>query len=202
MVPAMRRHAPATLRNREPLLEVLKRVLPASGRVLEIAAGSGEHAVFFATAFPRLEWQPSDPDPGALASIEAWRRDEGPENLRAPLRLDVTHGTWPVAQASAIVCINMIHISPIAASEGLMRGASALLPSGAPLVTYGPYRIDGEHTAPSNAAFDQSLRQRDPRWGVRDVAELEALAEPHGLTLEERVPMPANNFTLVWRKGE
>ncbi len=196
----MRRHAPATARNRDPILAVLKRVLPERGRVLEIAAGTGEHAVYFARALGELEWQPTDPDPAARASIEAHRAEADLPNLRAPLELDVTSETWPLAQASAIVAINMIHISPIAAAEGLFRGAGALLPTGAPLVTYGPYKIDGAHTAPSNEAFDRSLRARDPSWGVRDLGELEALAEAHGLTLEERVPMPANNFTLVWRK--
>ncbi len=200
MVRSMRRHAPATARNRDPILAVLKRVLPERGRVLEIAAGTGEHAVYFARALGELEWQPTDPDPAARASIEAHRAEADLPNLRAPLELDVTSETWPLAQASAIVAINMIHISPIAAAEGLFRGAGALLPTGAPLVTYGPYKIDGAHTAPSNEAFDRSLRARDPSWGVRDLGELEALAEAHGLTLEERVPMPANNFTLVWRK--
>jgi hypothetical protein len=196
----MLRHAPATERNREPILEVLERVLPDHGHVLEVAAGTGQHAVFFAAQFPHLEWQPTDHDPGARESIEAWRAAEGTPNLRAPLDLDATSGTWPVAQAAAVVCINMIHISPIEATEGLFRGAGDILPTGAPLITYGPYKLEGEHTAPSNEAFDRSLRSRDPRWGVRDVAELEALAEPHGLFVEERVPMPANNFTLVWRK--
>lgn len=197
----MRRHAPATARNRQPLLAVLRRVLPERGRVLEIASGTGEHAVYFAAALTGLEWQPTDPDPTARASIEAHRADAELPNLRAPLSLDASSETWPVAQASAVVAINMIHIAPVAASAGLFRGAGALLPSDAPLVTYGPYKVEGAHTAPSNAAFDQSLRARNPSWGVRDIAELEALAEPHGLTLEERVAMPANNFTLVWRKG-
>ena len=200
MVEPMQRHAPATERNRDPILEVLRRVLPDRGRVLEIAAGTGEHALYFAAALPNLEWQPTDPDPSARDSIAAWRDAEGTDNLRAPLDLDVTQGAWPMAQAAAVVAINMIHISPIEASEGLMRGAGALLPSGAPLVTYGPYRVDGAQTAASNEAFDASLRSRDPRWGVRDIGELEALAAPHGLVLDERVPMPANNFTLVWRK--
>jgi len=200
MVPGMRRHAPATVRNREPILAVLKQVLPERGRVLEIAAGTGEHACFFAAKLPGLEWQPSDPDPAARASIEAHRAEAELPNLRPPLALDAASPTWPVAQASAVVAINMIHIAPIAATQGLFRGAGAILPSGAPLVTYGPYKVAGAHTAPSNAAFDESLRARDPSWGVRDVGELAALAEPHGLTLEQRVSMPANNFTLVWRK--
>ncbi|MBO6939738.1 MAG: DUF938 domain-containing protein [Deltaproteobacteria bacterium] len=196
----MRRHAPATVRNRDPILAVLKRVLPDHGRVLEIAAGSGEHAVHFASALPHLEWQPTDPDPDARASIDAYRAEAELPNLRAALMLDASSHTWPIAQAAAVVAINMIHISPIEASEGLMRGAGALLADGAPLVTYGPYKVDDTHTAPSNEAFDCSLRSRDPRWGVRDIAALEKLAEPHGLVLTERVPMPANNFTLVWHK--
>ncbi len=196
----MRRHAPATARNRDPILAVLKRVLPDRGRVLEIAAGTGEHAVYFASAFPQLEWQPTDPDPAARASIDAHRAEADLSNLRAALALDASSETWPVAQAAAVIAINMIHISPIEATEGLMRGAGSLLADGAPLVTYGPYTIDDTHTAPSNEAFDRSLRSRDPRWGVRDIAALEAIAEPHGLVLEERVAMPANNFTLVWRK--
>ena len=200
MVRPMRRHAPATVRNRDPILAVLKRVLPDRGRVLEIAAGTGEHAAYFASALPHLEWQPTDPDPDARASIDAYREEVGLSNLRAALALDASSDTWPIAQAAAIVAINMIHLSPIAATKGLMRGAGALLPTGAPLITYGPYKVDGAHTAPSNEAFDRSLRSRDPSWGVRDIAALEALAEPHGLWLTERVAMPANNFTLVWHK--
>ena len=196
----MRRHAPATLRNRDPILTVLRRVLPDRGRVLEIAAGTGEHAAYFASALPHLEWLPSDPDPAARASIDAYREAAALPNLHAALDLDASSDPWPIAEAAAIVAINMIHISPIAATEGLMRGAGALLPAGAPLVTYGPYKVDGAHTAPSNEAFDRSLRSRDPSWGVRDIATLEALAESHGLEHTERVAMPANNFTLVWRR--
>jgi len=196
----MRRHAPATVRNRDPILAVLERVLPERGRVLEVAAGTGEHAVYFAAALPHLEWQPSDPDPTARSSIDDYRAEAELPNLRAAIDLDAASDTWPLAQASAIVSINMIHISPIEASEGLMRGAGALLASGAPLVTYGPYKVGDAHTAPSNESFDQSLRSRDPRWGIRDIAALEALAEPHGLELSERVPMPANNFTLIWHR--
>ena len=202
----MRRSAPAVARNRDPILDVLRRVLPDASHageplILELASGTGEHAVHFARALPHVTWQPSDPDPQALESIEAWRQSAELPNLRAPVQLDATATAWPLARAAAVVAINMIHISPLDATEGLMRGAGALLAKGAPLVTYGPYRIDGQHTAPSNATFDESLRARDPRWGVRDVCELEAIAMAHGLTLEERISMPANNFTLVWRRA-
>jgi len=196
----VKRHAPATERNREPILEVLRRVLPAQGTLLEIAAGTGEHAVFFASAFPGLRWVPSDPDAGARASIAAHAAEASLSNLKAVVALDASADEWPVEAAEAILCVNMIHISPLAATVGLFRGAARVLPSGGVLVTYGPYTIDGVHTAPSNEAFDASLRSRDPRWGVRDVAELEAVAAPH-LALSERVAMPANNFTLVWTRA-
>ncbi len=194
----MKRHAPATERNREPILEILRGVLPVSGTLLEIAAGTGQHAAFFAAAFPGLQWQPTDGSPESLPSIAAWRED-GPPNLLPPRVLDVS-APWSVDACDAILCINMVHISPIEATEGLMRGAGELLPSGAPLVTYGPYKIDGAHTAPSNASFDESLRSRDPSWGIRDIGELETIAAKSELVLAERHAMPANNFTLVWRR--
>ncbi|HJL05707.1 MAG TPA: DUF938 domain-containing protein [Polyangiaceae bacterium LLY-WYZ-15_(1-7)] len=194
------RHAPATLRNREPILAVLRRVLPAEGTVLEVASGTGEHGVFFARQLPGIRWQPTDVQPEALASIEAHRAAAGEERVLPPLALDATRDEWPVERADAIFCANMIHIAPFAACEGLMRGAGRVLEAGAPLLTYGPYAIDGAQTAPSNARFDASLRQRDPRWGVRDLADVVRVAEAAGLRLEERVPMPANNFTLVFRK--
>ncbi len=195
----MKQHAPATERNQEAILEVLARALPASGLVLEIASGTGQHAVAFARAFPGIAWQPTDVEPRSLASIEAYRAEASLSNLRAPLVLDVTAEPWPVTEADAIVCINMIHISPWEASVALFGGAARRLPPGAPLVTYGPYRFDGV-TAPSNEDFDRSLRSRDPRWGVRDVAELRALADASGLELRETVAMPANNHTLVFRR--
>lgn len=195
----MKRDAPATHRNREPLREVLAGVLP-DGLVLEVASGTGQHARFFAEAFPKLQWQPTDPDEVSRASIAAWRDDSGPANLLAPLELDATSQQWPIDSCDAVVCINMIHISPIEASAGLMRGAARLLAPGAPLVTYGPYRIDGEHTAPSNEQFDASLKSRDPRWGIRDIDELRFLATLHGFKLEAKHEMPANNFTLIWRR--
>jgi len=193
-----RRSAPATLRNREPILAVLRRVLPESGLVLEIASGTGEHAAFFAEALPGVRWQPSDPDPGALDSIAAWT--EGLETVLPPLSLDAAADVWPVARARAIVCINMIHISPWAATEGLMRGAGRVLDPGAPLYLYGPYRRGGEHTAPSNAAFDADLRARNPGWGVRDLEAVIAEAGRNGLAFEELVEMPANNLSVVFRR--
>jgi hypothetical protein len=193
--------APAAERNREPILEVLRRVFPATGTVLEIASGSGQHAVFFSERLPQLRWQPSDPAADALRSIQAWVREEARENLLAPIDLDVRSEPWPVARADAMLCINMIHISPWEASEALFEGAQRLLSANAPLVTYGPYRVHGRHTAPSNAAFDESLRSRDPRWGVRDIDELDALATRKGFSLDESVLMPANNMTLVWRRS-
>ncbi|MFW6023498.1 MAG: DUF938 domain-containing protein [Myxococcota bacterium] len=195
-----RRHAPAAARNREPILAVLRRVLPVEGLVLEVASGTGEHARHFAAALPHLTWQPSDPDEGARASIDAWVGDAGLPNLRPALRLDASGAAWPLDRADAVLCINMIHIAPWQACEGLMRGAGRLLPPGGVLFTYGPYRIDGEHTAPSNERFDASLRGRDPAWGVRDVADVARAAEAHGLQLDERVAMPANNFSLVFRR--
>lgn len=196
----MKRHAPATGRNRAPILGVLRRVLVDHELVLEIASGSGEHAVFFAAALPHLRWQPSDRDADALASIEAWRAEAGLPNLEPALALDVCAPRWPLARADAVVCINMLHISPWSASVALFEGAARLLAAGAPLVTYGPYRFGGR-TAPSNDAFDASLRAQDPSWGVRDVDELGALARRTGFDLEESVAMPANNHTLVWRRS-
>jgi len=197
-----RRFAPATARNRAPILAVLERVLPARGFVLEIASGTGEHAAAFAAALPALAFQPSDVDPESLASIEAWRRHSALPNLRAAVALDVHALPWPVAAApDAILCINMIHIAPWSASLALLDGAAALLAPGAPLVLYGPYREGGAHTAPSNASFDASLRERDPRWGVRDLEAVASEAAARGIHLEEVVAMPANNRTLVLRRG-
>jgi len=192
--------APAAERNRRPILDVLRRVLPASGDVLEIASGTGQHVVFFSEHLPTLQWQPSDAAPDALRSIQRWVADEARENLHAPIELDVRWPTWPITKAEAVLCINMIHISPWEATEALFEGAQKILGGGAPLVTYGPYRMHGDHTAPSNASFDESLRARDPRWGVRDIDELGALGERTGFSLDERVAMPANNMTLVWRR--
>ena len=195
-----KRFAPATDRNREPILAVLRDVLPASGIVLEIASGSGQHAAFFAPRFPSLAWQPTDPDPDALASIEAWRAEAGAPNLRSPLQIDVRLDDWGIEAAEAIVCINMIHISPFACTEGLFAGASRVLPPAGLLYLYGPYRFSGAFTAPSNEAFDASLRAQNPTWGVRDVDDLVWLANEAGLGHEATIPMPANNHSLIFRK--
>jgi SAM-dependent methyltransferase len=194
--------APSTARNREPILGVLRSCLPPSGLVLEIAAGAGEHAVYNAAALPDLQWQPTDPSPEALASIAAWRDQAGLPNLLAPLRLDAADPeTWPVARAEAVVNINMIHISPWAATEGLMAGAGRVLPSGGVLFLYGPYLERDVPTAPSNLAFDESLKGRNPAWGIRRLDAVTSLAAEHGLALAERIAMPANNLSLVFRKA-
>jgi hypothetical protein len=195
-----RRSAPAALRNRDPIAAVLREVLPERGTILEIASGTGEHSVHFAGRFPNLRWQPSDPDDEALASIAAWRAEAGLPNLLDPLRLDAAAAPWPVAGADAVLCINMVHISPWAATIGLLRGAGTLLPPGAPLILYGPYRREGVATAPSNAAFDASLRARDPEWGLRDLEAVEAEALGNGLHLGQVTEMPANNLTVVFRR--
>jgi SAM-dependent methyltransferase len=192
--------APAVVRNREPILAVLRRVLPAQGTVVEIASGTGEHAVHFAAAFPQLVWQPTDPDPSALRSIAAHGNSARLPNLLPPLELDAASPHWPVARADAIVSINMIHIAPWSAAEGLMAGAGRLLISGNVLYLYGPFKENGHHTAPSNAAFDESLRRRNPEWGVRDVGAVSELASRYGFDLVERVAMPANNLSLVFRR--
>jgi SAM-dependent methyltransferase len=197
----MRLRYPATARNREPLLAVLRPRLPAKGTVLEIASGSGEHAVSFGAALPHLRWQPSDIDPDARASIAAWVEHEGLANVLPPVALDVTQQPWPVAAADAVLCVNMIHIAPWEATQGLLAGAAGVLPPGAPLLLYGPYVVDGE-TAPSNREFDESLRRRDPRWGVRELRDVEHEAADHGLALVETVAMPANNLVVVLRRGD
>ena len=192
--------SPAAVRNRDPILEVLRRHLPAEGLVLELAAGTGEHAAYFARALPGLTWQPTDPDPQALLSMAAWREAAGLSNLLPPVRLDATR-SWPVEHADAVVCINMVHISPWAATEGLMAGAARVLPASGVLLLYGPYREIDVPTAPSNEAFDASLKARDSAWGLRDREAVEALARAHGLERIERVEMPANNLSLVFRKA-
>ena len=196
----LRRHAPATERNRDPILAVLQRILPASGTVLEIASGTGEHAVHFARGLPGITWQPSDPDPQGRVSIDAWGAAAELSNLLPAIDLDAAAADWPVDRADAIVCINMIHISPWASTEGLLAGAARLLPPRAPLFLYGPYRRQGVPTAPSNDAFDASLKARDPRWGLRDLETVTALGEKHGFALEEVVEMPANNLSVVFRR--
>ena len=193
--------SPAAERNKEPLLEALYRLLPRTGTVLEIASGAGQHVVHFAQALPQLKWQPSDPDPDFLAVIR-WRLAEaGLDNVEEPLRLDVREFPWPVDEADAVLCINMIHVAPWLATAGLLQGAGELLQPGSALILYGPYMDKGEHTAPSNAAFDRSLKSRDPEWGVRDMDRVTQLAEGHGLVYDERIPMPANNFLVVYRRN-
>ncbi|MCJ2134298.1 class I SAM-dependent methyltransferase [Methylobacterium sp. J-026] len=192
--------APAVARNRDAVLAVLRRVLPARGTVLEIASGSGEHAVYVAAALPALTWLPSDPDPEARRSIAAHVRRAGATNILPPLDLDARAASWAVGRVDAIVCINMIHIAPWAATEGLMAGAGRILTEDGLLFLYGPFREDGRHSADSNADFDASLRARDPDWGVRDREAVAVEAARHGLTVSERVAMPANNLSLVVRR--
>ena len=196
-----RRSAPAALRNREPILEVLREILPASGLVLEVASGTGEHGVHMARHLPHLQWQPSDPLPEARRSIAAWARSEDLRNLLPPLDLDAAREVWPIDQAAAIVCINMVHISPWEATLGLMRGAGRILPAGGVLYLYGPYKRGDRPLETGNAAFDADLRARDPRWGLREVEDVAACAKAQGLALERSVEMPANNLSLIFRKN-
>ncbi len=197
---AQKRHAPATLRNRDAILTILRDALPPSGLVLEVASGSGEHIIHFAAALPALDWQPSDPDMAALASIAAWRAEADLSNLHEPIRLDAA-GDWPVDRADAILCINMVHISPWNATLGLMQGAGRVLPPGGPLYLYGPYMCDDVETAPSNLAFDASLKARDQRWGLRRVEDVVTAAQAQGLRLDRMVDMPANNLSLIFRRA-
>lgn len=196
-----RQLAPATQRNREPILAVLREVLPQQGLVLEVASGSGEHAVHFAAAFPDLTFQPSDPDAAALASIDAWAGESALSNLRPAIRLDATAPRWPVEAADAILCINMVHISPWAATEGLVRQAVQLLPTGGPLYLYGPYRQSDVPLAASNAVFDDSLRRRNPKWGLRELDAVAELARAAGFGEPAVTAMPANNLSVVFRKA-
>jgi len=193
-------YRPHVARNREPILAVLRRVLPAQGLVLEIAGGSGEHVTYFAKELPVLTWQPSDPDEAALASIAAHRADAAQPNLLAPLHLDVTAKDWPVGRADAVMCNNMIHISPWAATEGLIAGAERVLAAGGILFLYGPYKIGGRHTAPTNQAFDEDLRSRNPEWGIRDLTDVTVLAQRHGFAAPETIEMPANNLSVIFRR--
>lgn len=196
----MKRHAPAAGRNREPIAAVLTEELPPAGLVLEVASGTGEHAVHFARTFPRLEWQPSDSDPHAIASIAAWREEPALPNLLPPLVLDAAAATWPLSRADAVLCINMVHISPIAATEGLFAGVARLFGRDAPLILYGPYLEADVETAESNLAFDLSLKARNPEWGLRSLERVDQLAGNAGFRRTRRVAMPANNLTLVYRK--
>ncbi len=196
-----KRHAPATVRNRDAIAAVLETVLPPTGTVLEVASGTGEHVVHFAQRFPQLVWQPTDYSDLSLPSIAAWVAEAGVTNVQPAVQLDACLPDWSVPQADAILCINMIHIAPWAATIGLMAGAGRLLRAGAPLYLYGPYLRDGVETAASNLAFDQSLKERDPDWGLRDLSDVIALAAEHGLHIDQVIEMPANNLSVIFRKG-
>jgi SAM-dependent methyltransferase len=197
---ALRQHAPAAERNREPILAVLREVLPPAGLVLEIASGTGQHVIHFAAALPQLDWQPSDPDTEARGSVAAWTAQSGLANVRAPLDLDVERIPWEIDAAAALLCINMVHISPWSATQALFDGASRVLRSGGVLYLYGPYRRHGQHTSPGNEAFDLQLRNRNPAWGLRDMETVVALGDAHGFVCGEPIAMPANNFSLVFTK--
>ena len=200
-IPQGARTAPSAARNRQPILDVLAPRLPDKARVLEVASGAGEHAMFLAAALPPVRWQPTDRDADALASIAAWQASARLPNLAPPLRLDAADlATWPAGPFDAVVCINMVHISPWAATEGLMAGAGRVLTSGGRLFLYGPFLEADVETAPSNLAFDQSLKSRDPAWGLRDLAEVTALAHANGLGFAERIAMPANNLVVMFEK--
>jgi len=194
-----RRHAPATLRNRDPILAGLRDLLPARGLVLEVASGTGEHCAHFAAALPGLAWQPTDLDPENRASIAAWCA--GLANVRPPCAMDASAPQWPVDRADAVICINMIHIAPWSAAEGLFAGAARILPDGASLVLYGPYRQAGVPTAPSNEEFDASLRARDPEWGLRGLEAVAALAAETGFGAPSVTAMPANNLLVAFRRA-
>lgn len=193
-------HSASTDRNREPILEILRRVLPPEGVVLEIASGTGEHVAFFARALPGLRWQPSDPARVHRESVRAWSAASGSTNIAPPVALDVEDSPWPVTGVDAILNINMIHISPWSAAEALFRGAGLLLPPNGVLFLYGPYKRGGQHTAESNQRFDERLRAEDPRWGVRNLEDVVASAGQAGFVSPEVVEMPANNLSLVFHK--
>ena len=203
-----RKHAPATERNRQPILEVLQQVLPKTGTVLEIASGTGEHATFFAPRLRHLDWLPSEPDPDSRSSVSTWVKALPSDNLMDPLALDVSQQPWPVEDKAfklaqpitAIVNINMLHISAWKMCQHLMVGAQRVLPPGGVLYLYGPFKQKGQQTAPSNQAFDDMLRDRNPSWGIRDLEAVSQVAQEHALVLTEVVPMPANNFSVVFRR--
>lgn len=195
-----KRTAPSSERNREPILDVLKDVVPESGLVLEIACGTGQHAVYFAEAFPQITWVPSDVDQEILLSAAAWRTDSGLENIAQPIFIDVTSENWPIAAANMVYSANMIHIAPWEVCIGLLDGAARILPEGGILFMYGPYKVGGKHTAPSNEEFDRSLRSRDPSWGIRNLDDVALEARRRGLHLIKTVNMPANNFSVIYRK--
>lgn len=197
----MKYNAPAALRNQAPIAEVLKQIIPAGARVLELASGSGQHALYFSQELSGVIWQPSDLSDEALASIAAYREESDQARFLAPIRVDASAPPWGLSDLDAILCVNMIHISPWQSSIGLFAGGGAALKPGGALITYGPYRFDGVFTAPSNRDFDADLKRRNPQWGVRDVADLSKLAAAHGFKLESTHSLPANNHMLVWRLG-
>ncbi len=196
----MKMHSPSASRNVQPILEVLEQVLPSSGTVLEIASGTGQHAAHFCSALPSLDWQASDRDPDSLPSIEAWRNESGLPNYLSPIVLDVISPTWPIAAADAVFCANMIHISPWESTLGLLAGAARILAKGAPLVLYGPYLEQEQPTAQGNLNFDASLRNRNPSWGIRNLADVKEVAADAGFRWEKRFAMPANNLCVVFKK--
>ena len=194
--------APATARNREHITKVLARHLPSHGLVLEVASGTGEHITHFGGVLSAdLRFQPSDPDAGARASIDAWVASTGLHNVLPALALDASVDPWPIQQADAVICINMIHIAPWEAAVGLMRGAARLMPANGLLYLYGPYRRDGRHTAPSNEAFDRGLRTQNPNWGVRDLEAVTELAKEHGFARPLIEAMPANNLSVIFHRS-
>lgn len=202
-VGADKRHsAPAVARNREPIAEVLGEWLPKSGTVLEVASGTGEHAIWFARRFPNLDWQPSDTHPDALASIAAWREAAGLSNIREPMVIDASSEEWPVVSADAVLNINMAHISPWSASLGLIAGAARILPTGGPMILYGPWLKDDIETVASNLAFDAALKARDPEWGLRRVEDFDSAAAQKGFRLTDWRQMPANNLMLLFERSE
>jgi SAM-dependent methyltransferase len=192
--------APAVARNREPILRVLREILPPSPLVLEIASGTGEHAVWFSRALPAVTWQPTDQDPEALKSIAAWREMSGSPNLLPPKPLDAAAKAWPIARADAVISINLVHIAPWVATEGLIAGAARVLSPGGLLLFYGPFREAGQHTGAGNAAFDADLRSQNPAWGIRNLDDITALARRHGFDPPERIAMPANNLSVVFHR--
>ncbi|MCO4761539.1 MAG: DUF938 domain-containing protein [Myxococcales bacterium] len=201
MVSGRRLDFPATRRNREPIFEVLAKHLPQSGLILEIAAGSGQHAAAFAPRLPNHQWQPTDLDEAHTKSADAWRQAVGSDNLLPALQLDATADSWPVSRASAVFSANMVHIAPWAACEGLFRGAAKVLTADGVVILYGPFLQQDVQTSDSNVAFDRSLRLRDHRWGVRDLADVSAVAERSGLRLRTVVAMPANNLTVIFERS-
>ncbi len=195
-------HSPAAEQNKGPILEVLERVVPRSGLILEIASGSGQHVLYFASQLPALTWQPSEPDEELRESISPKTTAANLRNVKAPLALDVLRSPWPIDRADAVVCINLIHVAPWEATKALFEGAGRVLSNGGVLFLYGPYRRFGHHTAPSNAAFDRDLRRRNPDWGLRDLEDVTRLARDARFDLAELAPMPVNNFSVIFRKSD